>query len=100
MPLTHALWIIPPWTWHRLQELMARRAGTTQKDYQATMKRIQANRAKLSGMVAKGARGVDQLTAQIEQVRTGVIITGDCNVGRSSSQPAVALAVGVEETVG
>ena len=55
---------------------MARRAGTTQKDYQAAMKRIQANRAKLSGMVSKGARGVDQLTAQIEQVRTGVLVRG------------------------
>lgn len=75
MPLTRAL-RIPPWTGHDLQELMARRAGTTQKDYQAAMKRIQANRAKLSGMVSKGARGVDQLTAQIEQVRTGVLVRG------------------------
>ena len=46
---------------------MARRAGTTQKDYQATLRRIQANRAKLSSMAAKGGKGVDMLTSQIEQ---------------------------------
>ena len=59
------------------QDLLARRAGTTQKDYQATMRRIQSNRSKLATMGAKGAKGVDQLTSQIEQVRYGAPRPGE-----------------------
>ena len=58
------------------QDLLARRAGTTQRDYQNTMRRIPTNRSKLAGMGAKGAKGVDQLTSQIQQVRFDTRLAG------------------------
>ena len=41
------------------------------------MRRIQSNRSKLATMGAKGAKGVDQLTSQIEQVRYSATRPGE-----------------------
>jgi len=58
------------------QELLVRKSQTTQREYQAIVKRVQQNKEKLSGATAKGKVGkeVDSLVQQIEKDEQGIAL--------------------------